>query len=350
MRRAYSLLAALALTAATARAALVSSAPAAGPSFECAKAVGDFEKSVCADPVLAQGDRDMAAAWRQTLARTAPAWRARLVQSQRSWIAFAAATCLSGDLPRMAGGETVASCRRKLFEDRVKALKATFTTQAGRRLITLTTYSAKRVTDEELPRTATFETALTQIERPANAAERRWNAVIDQRLSALAKDETFLEGSAGVVFESTAPGFIGVTLNRTDMRGPGGDSISLHSVLWSLKLNRELTAADLFTHPSAAKAAIAALALRHIREDAAKAGDPLAPDAITGAQYRTLVDRPEYWSLTAKGLSLSPDDNNDFGGAHFALTGLAGDVPWGELKPYLKKNLPVDLGALKDAN
>ena len=46
--------------------ALVSAGPAfaqSGPSFDCAKAANDVERTICKDPELAKADREMAAAY-----------------------------------------------------------------------------------------------------------------------------------------------------------------------------------------------------------------------------------------------------------------------------------------------
>ncbi|MDP1872665.1 lysozyme inhibitor LprI family protein [Phenylobacterium sp.] len=54
------------------------------PSFDCRRARTPAERVVCADPVLAQADQQLAAAYEQALAAGIPDWR--LERQQRRWL------------------------------------------------------------------------------------------------------------------------------------------------------------------------------------------------------------------------------------------------------------------------
>jgi uncharacterized protein YecT (DUF1311 family) len=332
-------------------AAMAAAPDAAGleASFDCARASSAFEKSVCADPALAKADRDLAATWRLSYADTPPEWRPRMLASQRSWLGFVASTCLKGDLPRMAGGETIASCRRKMFEERIATLKASFTNAAGRRFIAFTTYHTQRDADPvDGVRSSPSAITLRQIMRPADASERRWNAAVDKAFTGFAGGAD-PSADASVEIENWAPGYLEALLRRADPRGPGGDSFRFRTVHWSLRLNRELNATDIFGDPAVAKLAISHLALADIRKEI----DPDQREAVNDLSEEdygsAIVAKDGYWSFGPKGLEIGPDDDNAYGGAHFAAASLAATVSWSELKPYLRHDLPFDLKTLRSA-
>jgi len=322
-------------------------------SFDCGEARSKLEKSICDDPALRAADRAVAGAYRQALARVPREWREPLRDSQRSWLAYMAVVCMPGDLERRGEGATVANCRRDEFKDRAKALAATLSNPSGYALVALTTYRARaapaqEAADGDLPRSAQSQALLLQIARPADPSERRWNAMIAKRLAQLMADETDTVADGGVVIDSATPGFIQATVRRSDERGPGGVSVRLIPVAWSLRLGRELTAADLFGDPAAGAGAVARLAFRQMKTNAAQSGDTEA-FAPTLSEIRELVAPMRYWSLTKKGLDLTFDDDNAYGGGHYAAVALSTTVSWSDLAPYLRSDLPLDLRALRDS-
>ncbi|NEX94488.1 DUF1311 domain-containing protein [Caulobacter sp. 17J65-9] len=314
--------------------AAVAASQAAGPvvaSFDCAKASTALEKLICSDAALAKADRDLAAAYAAALKQTPAEWRDRLRDTQRGWLASAAAACKAD-----------ASSCAEYFESRTQALGDTLSAKGGREFVTLTTYHATRDPDLAGPEDdpALWETARLQISRP-DAEERRWNAMVAAGLDRIMDPPPVYGGEGFVDLASVAPGFIGARLHRVHVRGPGGESHQIISVPWSLKLGRALTPADVFVDPAAAKETVARLAFEQYRKD----GD--ADSSVTLETFRTLTAYDRYWNYEAAGLSLAFDDDNEFGGAHRALT-LGTTIPWADLAPYLRKDLPFDLKALRD--
>jgi uncharacterized protein YecT (DUF1311 family) len=310
---------------------------APGPSFDCAKASSAFEKAICADPALSKADRDLAAAYAAAQAAVPAQWKAWLKETQRSWLKFAAVECKSGDLGDTPSPARKAACRRQLFDSRIATLKHTLVTKGGRRFVSFTSYRAEAGEDEDS--TSTLHITLLQIAEPADAAERGWNALMVDRLGAASTDQPAISGVAEVVIDAVAPGYIGATINETHARGPGGDSVRLEALRWSMKLGRQISPADLFKDPAAARKAIARLAMRNPEI----AGDETAAGALA-----ELLKEPHYYVLKREGLNLSFDDDNAFGGAHYAIAVLSTTIPWADLAPYLKPNLPVDLKALQN--
>lgn len=85
-----------------------------GPSFDCRRARSRAELMVCADPVLAEADRRLGAAYRAALAAGVPDWR--LERQQRGWLR--AREDAARDAPQAVSG---------VYEARIAELRA----QAG---------------------------------------------------------------------------------------------------------------------------------------------------------------------------------------------------------------------------
>jgi uncharacterized protein YecT (DUF1311 family) len=59
---------------------------AASPSFDCKRAVAVVEKEICADPLVATQDTQLAAAFKAAMTRRSPAERLILLDNQRRWL------------------------------------------------------------------------------------------------------------------------------------------------------------------------------------------------------------------------------------------------------------------------
>ena len=106
-------------------AALLAAAGAArGASFDCAKARGEDERAVCANPELSKLDEQMAAAhkklWDKTLKYEAPPVQAAFRRNQQGWIAW-----------RDRCGGTV-GCLRDAYKDRIAWLAHPLQAYTGR--------------------------------------------------------------------------------------------------------------------------------------------------------------------------------------------------------------------------
>src|SRR5208282_6347877 len=113
----------------------------------------------------------------------------------------------------------------------------------------------------------------------------------------LMAEATYIADSGWVVIDSVAPGFIQATIVRSDERGPGGFSAHLIPIAWSLRLGRELTAADIFRDPSEGAAVVARLAMRDMKRNAAESGGG-EPFDLKLSDVRELIAPMRYWSLT----------------------------------------------------
>ena len=105
---------------------LLTAAPAAAASFDCAKARTKVEKLICKDPKLSRQDEDLAKAYGEAL----KVWDGRIAayvkQNQRGWVGVRAL-----EPPGMSGGgilctddETALPCLRTIHADRIAVLRS----------------------------------------------------------------------------------------------------------------------------------------------------------------------------------------------------------------------------------
>jgi uncharacterized protein len=96
---------------------LWSASAGAQPSFDCAKASTVVERAICADPKLAQADREMATVYGALWDRLSGPAKDHLSQDQLRWLADRAKACTGG-------AEDVARCVRQRYVARIATLKA----------------------------------------------------------------------------------------------------------------------------------------------------------------------------------------------------------------------------------
>ena len=270
-----------------------------------------------AQPALA-ARQAMAETYARSQAAFPPALRARLAASQQTFLAYLQAAC-----PAPVSN----ACAAQAYADRAGDLKDGLPRRDafGRRFVTLKTYAATGDT-----------IAVVQIANPRDAAERRWNtaavAAMDQFSGRFRNDPG--QAPPGVrneyrfLIEATGPGFIESILS---WRGGArwGVSRPLH---WSLALNRELSAADLFANPPAAFDAITKLAQDQILADAKT--DPTLPGRIPSrAELHAQVADLDNWNFSQDQLWLYTDPVPPD-----LITTL---LPWNRVTPLLKKAAPL---------
>jgi uncharacterized protein YecT (DUF1311 family) len=80
------------------------------PSFDCAKASTEVEKTICASPDLAKADVALSDAYRAALARAPEEAKPLLRSDQRGWIVHIGKICQARWAPKEGGGDYVKSC------------------------------------------------------------------------------------------------------------------------------------------------------------------------------------------------------------------------------------------------
>ncbi|WP_052711632.1 lysozyme inhibitor LprI family protein [Elstera litoralis] len=82
----------------------------AAPSFDCAKASTEVEKSICASPDLSKADVALAAAYRNVIARAPEEAKPLLRSDQRGWLAHVGKICQARWAPKEGGEDYVKGC------------------------------------------------------------------------------------------------------------------------------------------------------------------------------------------------------------------------------------------------
>ncbi len=100
--------------------AVLAAMPAAAqqpkPSFDCAKASTEIEKTICKSPDLAKADTDLAAAYGALMAKIDAAAKEHLQKDQQRWIANRNRGCVSGELE-------IEPCLKERYDNRLARLK-----------------------------------------------------------------------------------------------------------------------------------------------------------------------------------------------------------------------------------
>lgn len=330
---------------------LPSAASAAnGPSFDCSRAVSKREKAVCADPRLSTLDRSVANAYAQSLARVPTAWKKPLRDSERTWIAYLNGICLAGDNDMDAGGYS--GCLVGAYRDRIEELQKTLVSVGHVRFVSLTRYAVRRAAshggaDSGKPHSIRKTIRLLQIAEPSGAGERRWNVMIRRRLRELTAGRGYGDEQGMVTVNSVGDGFIQATLSHIDEGvGPGVGAVTTVSLPWLIAARRLLKASDLFAAPRRVDEILVKLAAPRLKKKAKGFDDTFD---LTADQVKSLVEPVRYWTLTRAGIRISPDTENGINQSMLTAVELSIELPWGELRPYLRKHPTLDIKTLHDA-
>lgn len=106
---------------------LMASTPLNAADDDCADPKTQMGASICAGLALNAAEVELAAAYKQLLARLTPASKERLQASQRAWLGFREAECVyrsNGVDGGFMRPTIVAKCAAELTEDRITRLTA----------------------------------------------------------------------------------------------------------------------------------------------------------------------------------------------------------------------------------
>ncbi len=157
-------------------AALLHSAPGAAASFDCAKASGAREKTICADPHLSATDEEIAASYAAARAALSPEGAEIMRKSQRSWLRFLDKACPDG----------ASACLAPWFDERPKFLAEAATEKSGRTFFVSdewTFIAAEKTGEEEIPgeNAMQYRRQMSfRIDAAASEGERAFNAAIEK--------------------------------------------------------------------------------------------------------------------------------------------------------------------------
>jgi len=305
------------------------SSPARAASFDCTAARTALETAICADAGLSQADDAMAKVYRAQIAVAPAEFRDRLRASQRSWLAYVGPFCSIPADDRL-------QCLRERFKERAEELKQS-TRQVGPLTFFRAATYAVGFNPERADRAFTHKTDFLQITAPQGTAARRWNRVaIDGLKDAAEMAETQDDLEISVRLSGASADLVSARFGTSWYSGSmAHPQYSSQAVVWSLRLGRRLTLADVFEDAGAGKDQLARRAVVHFEG---------IKDGVTRAAIRETLDEDRVWEITPKGLLLAYDP---YAFGCYPCTGHA-LVPWAELAAYLRPSLPFVVKDLKD--
>lgn len=315
-------------------------APAA--SFDCSAATKPLEKLICADAELSKLDEELATAYGVHLAQYSQEAQIKLRQSQRSWLKMVRAVCgYRLDHPGR-NGETALGCLKQEYADRLPE----FTVRAGSDpyLIFFVTRdeAVPMATDAGADEKGSFvrhQLSYPQIDAPRTAENERWNRHIAEKAEDDFKDPG-LEGDldtadlqVGYSIKEVLPGFIsGTSYIDYYFRGsPHPNSFSGSSNIL-LTSGKDIEAKDIFPDDQPWRDTLAKIC-----------ADKMAPNARFPFEAKAIADQAadaNNWEISSDRLTVHVDFYLMAGGWNGAGTA---EIPWRELKPYLRPDLPLAL-------
>lgn len=267
----------------------------AAPSFDCAKATTEVEKTVCASPDLAQADRALADAYKAVLARAPEEAKALLRADQRAWIAHVGKTCQARWAPPSGFSGYAKDCIESAYRGQTEFYSGS--------ALTLLPGSGGVLLGRQVYRSVPVAAADIVEHAPKIRVESyRYPQFLAPALKPLAADklpepdaESFETTSD---FKATVTGDRLLSLERITYTYQGGAHGTYGSTFETIDLAaaRPLTMADIF-RPNTPWRAVLARETDTLLRAAAKAEEwPYEP--LTVAEQTKAVADPARWALT----------------------------------------------------
>ena len=304
---------------------------ASAASFDCASAKRPMEHLICSDPALSKLDEEMAQAYAAKMAALSPAGQRTLTESQRSWLRMVDAAC-----------ELELACVLEYYQYRTDKLRESW--QVGPfRFVYVEHYEAFRIKGEDPEiegQLVNHQVNYPQIDAPRNLETERWNKFVADRVQGNI-DEPYMEEPHDIVDVS-----VGATVNAAS-----SEVISAELGAWYyghgmahgwyypeqtnilLKTGRRIEPADLFDDATQWREAL----LRRCLPELTGRNPELD---LNAERIDDTIDNATDWKISSEALEIAFNFNDIFG------WGRGGDsvtIPWRELKPYLRRDLPLAL-------
>ncbi len=334
----------------------IAAGPSQAASFDCLKAKTPIEHIICSYPEVTKLDLALDTAYHTAMDQLSPKGQAELRRSELSFLSALAIQCQPQEDATAAPThpnkpkEESEWCVDRALRDRVDMLSRSLGTFGGRRFFTISTYHARIVQIDKgdgthAPFAVTEEVDIVQIDAPRSDAEVRWNAEARRQADAAQKEVyKFTDDSSVYNFKtnedrrvwvtmslvSASPDLISTVMEEDTYRFESAhpQECANSATTWSLRLGRPLSATDVFDPTTPWKKDVQLKVEAHLK----------ATNPPLGSAKPYDVDRVERWQLRADGLDVVYR-SYELGGYLSAADAL---IPWSELKPYLRRDLPFD--------
>ncbi len=334
----------------------LASGPCQAASFDCQKAKTPVEHVICSDPGATNLNLALNTAYHAAMEQLSPEGQAELRRSEFSFLNALAIQCQPPEVTPATSNSTskpseeIGRCVERALQDRADLLVTSVGAVGGHRFFTVSTYRARIVQIDKgdgttTPFVVTEEVDIVQIDAPQSDAEVTWNAVAREQAAAAQSDVyKYTDDSGAHNFKTNDDRRVWVTMSLVSASPDlvstvvGEDTYRFEAAhpqewansaaTWSLRLGRPLGANDIFDETKPWGKALQPMVEAHLKA----ASPPL------GSAKPYDVDRVNRWQLRADGLAVVYR-SYELGGYTSEAAAL---IPWSELKPYLRQDLPFD--------
>ena len=314
-----------------------------GPSFDCAKAKSAGEETICRDAALSEADRKLDAAYRRLKSTMTAASFATVQKSQREWLAYVAKSChADGPMPEDAGDRsTLQGCLTDNYVDRADRLEAAKVARAGMlalepRMRTLTRARPDTEESDIYPWMTGGREAEVFNAYVAKALKLDQRRMDDKDLFPFGDEVADMKLSAHRTYsvQRLDAHVASLQIQTFDYTGGAHEVIGESSLNWDLRRGGAFTLKDVFDDAKPWRKFATDFCLRDLREQSAgeEALDPerSAVESVVGDEANWL------WGTDAATVHFTVYTVASFAGGEFDV-----EIPYAELKPYLRADAPV---------
>jgi len=314
-----------------------------GPSFDCARARSAGEQTICRDAALSEADRKLDAAYRRLKSTMTAASFATVQKSQRDWLAYVAKSCRAdGPMPEDAGDRnTLQGCLEDNYVDRAGRLEAAKVVKAGALALEprMRTFTRARPDTEEsdiYPWMSGGREADAFNAYVAKALKLDQRRMDDKDLFPFGDEVADMKLSAHRTYsvQRFDARVASLQIQTFDYTGGAHEVIGESSLNWDVKHGSAFALKDVFDDAKPWRKFAIEFCMRDLREQSAgqEALDPerSAVESVVGDEANWL------WGTDAATVHFTVYTVASFAGGEFDV-----EIPYAELKPYLRADAPV---------
>lgn len=314
-----------------------------GPSFDCAKAKSAGEQTICRDAALSEADRKLDAAYRRLKSTMTAASFATVQKSQRDWLAYVAKSCRGdGPMPDDLGERNdLKGCLDDNYTDRADRLEGAEVAKAGAlvlepRMSVFTRAKPDTVESNIYPWMSGGREADAFNTYVSKALKLEQHRMDDKDLFPFGDDVGDMKLSAHRSYSVHRfdANIASLQVQTFDYTGGAHEVIGESSLNWDVRHGRAFSLKDVFDNDKPWRKFATDFCLRDLRNQFAgeQAIDPerAAVESVVGDEANWL------WGADAATVHFTVYTVASFAGGEFDV-----DIPYADLKPYLRADAPV---------
>jgi uncharacterized protein YecT (DUF1311 family) len=314
-----------------------------GPSFDCAKAKSAGEQTICRDAALSEADRKLDVAYRRLKATMTAASFATVQKSQRDWLAYVAKSCRADvPMPDDAGERSaLQSCLDDNYTDRAERLDGASVVKVGALALEprMRTFTRARPDTQEsdiypwISGGREADAFNAYIAKVLKLDQRRMN---NKDLFPFGDDVADMKLSAHRTYsvQRFDANVVSLQVQTFDYTGGAHEVIGESSLNWDVRHARAFSLKDVFDDAKQWRKFATDFCVRDLHEQFA--GEQ-ASDPDRSAVETVVADEANWlWGRDAATVHFTVYTVASFSGGEYDV-----DIPYADLKPYLRADAPV---------